>query len=103
MNLTETPPPDSGPILPDPPAEAAPFPVYIWLAKPAVGPETPIMVWVGTEHGPVSRPLLAVDSTTANEYRELAVAAARDLQVDVVLREFECVSLLDSYRPGTDE
>ena len=81
-------PPSPSPQGPDgAPAEL--LELFLWLAKPDVGPESLLMVLTGnTAGGPVYRPLICTTEEHARDVESLALEAATSLGVTAVLRRY---------------
>lgn len=70
-----------------PPEETAR--VFAWFAQPQVGRESIIMALTQPKDGElIYRPLLALDRDVADSFKGTAQAAATDLGMTAVLREF---------------
>lgn len=83
----------------EPPEDA---PVFIWFARPQVGREQLLMTVVNGPDGVLAyRPMIALDTATAAAQQQVAAAAATELGVTAVCREYQFVSLVDQIAPET--
>lgn len=71
--------------------------VLIWFAVPQLGREQLLMMVVNNQEqgGLTHRPMMFLTTEQAERMRPMAEAAADELGVTAVLREYHCVSLLD--------
>lgn len=70
--------------------------LWIWFGRGGVGPATVLAVLVqDPDVGVMYRPLIAGSLSQANDQAELAQMAGADLGLEISLREYQLVSVVD--------